>query len=304
VLWIAGINIGLSYKEAFWHSIWLFMGSSVNSGFAPQSISLLYYHSCVIEIITVVIFIIGAFNFSFHYALCTGNRKEIYKNIEVIVFIISISILSYIVFSGLEHQGIYSDVVSFIRKGLYILASAHTTTGHMTIYPSHFVSEWGAFAMLGIIIAMAIGGCTGSTAGGIKVLRIGLISKGMYQYIRKLAFPSSAVIKGKFHHIKELVLDDTVIYSAMLIVLCYILTYCLGAVIGVYYGYPFLQALFESVSATSTCGLSCGVVSPDMPIIMKIVFILQMWLGRLEFISIFVLIGFILSGTKKLRFKG
>ena len=50
---------------------------------------------------------------------------------------------------------------------------------------------------------------------------------------------------------------------------------------------------FESVSAAGNVGLSCGITSPTMPPVLKVVYIAQMWVGRLEFISVFALLGFV-----------
>jgi trk system potassium uptake protein TrkH len=84
----------------------------------------------------------------------------------------------------------------------------------------------------------------------------------------------------------------------MLITLCFLFSYALGAFVGVMYGYPLLEAIFDSVSAGSTSGLTCGVVSPQMPFLLKVVYIFEMWAGRLEFMSIFALINFIISSTQ------
>jgi trk system potassium uptake protein TrkH len=82
---------------------------------------------------------------------------------------------------------------------------------------------------------------------------------------------------------------------AMLIVLSYIAIYAVGTLAGVFCGYEPMQALFDSVSAGSNSGLSCGVTSPAMPSVLKIIYIMQMWAGRLEFMSLFALGGYILS---------
>ena len=65
-----------------------------------------------------------------------------------------------------------------------------------------------------------------------------------------------------------------------------------GAILGVYYGFPFDRALFESTSATVNGGMSVGVLAPDNPVPMKLFNILQMWLGRLEFMAVFALGGY------------
>jgi len=71
--------------------------------------------------------------------------------------------------------------------------------------------------------------------------------------------------------------------------------YLAGAAAGCLFGYDFLSALFESTSAAGNVGLSCGLTQPLMPAGLKVVYIVQMWFGRLEFVSVFVLIGFLVS---------
>lgn len=90
-------------------------------------------------------------------------------------------------------------------------------------------------------------------------------------------------------------LDDATVRAAMLIVLSYIATYSIGTLVGVFYGYDLMDSLLDAVSARSNTGLSCGLTSPSMPTAMKIVYVLMMWAGRLEFISIFALTGYVVA---------
>ena len=76
------------------------------------------------------------------------------------------------------------------------------------------------------------------------------------------------------------------------------ITYLIGTIIGMSFGYPLYQASFESVSAAANVGLSCGITDPGMPTLLKVVYIIQMWIGRLEFMSAFALIGFIIAGIR------
>ena len=79
----------------------------------------------------------------------------------------------------------------------------------------------------------------------------------------------------------------------MAVSLLYVGLYLLGTAVGYAYGYPLDQTLFESVSAAANVGLSVGVTAPGMPLIMELVMIFQMWAGRLEFVSVFALLGFV-----------
>ncbi|MDI6799412.1 MAG: potassium transporter TrkG [Actinomycetota bacterium] len=121
------------------------------------------------------------------------------------------------------------------------------------------------------------------------------MSKALLQDVKKIISPESTVIVQKIHHIKDIVLNDKMVRGALLIVLSYIGIYLLATLVGVYYGYPLVDALFDSVSAGSTTGLSCGVTSPAMPAPLKVVCILAMWMCRLEFMAIFGLFGFIFA---------
>jgi trk system potassium uptake protein TrkH len=99
--------------------------------------------------------------------------------------------------------------------------------------------------------------------------------------------------------LQDLVLSDKRIKDAYIFFFIFLFTYAVGAIAAMAYGYSPLFALFESVSATANVGLSVGITTPDMPVVLKVIYILQMWMGRLEFLSIFVSLGFILSLFKK-----
>ena len=146
--------------------------------------------------------------------------------------------------------------------------------------------------MLATIVAMAIGASACSTGGGIKGIRMGVMSKSFIADIRGMVAPESAIIREKYHHVRENWLDDSIIKGAMAITIAYVAMYFISGLLGSLYGYGFVQALFEGVSAGSNTGLSCGVTSPVMPWVMKSFYILFMWMGRLEFISVFALIGY------------
>jgi trk system potassium uptake protein TrkH len=294
-LWIAGMSLGLGPVRGLLHAIWIFMAGWSTGGFAPQSYNTIYYHSLLYEVISVSIFVIGSFNFALHWAVWTGKRTEIYKNIEIISFFTTITIAMLLATAGLMKLGVYPDTMVLFRKMLYQVASGHTTTGFSTIYSRTFVRQWGPFAMLGVTLAMAIGASACSTGGGFKGIRMGIIFKGVIQDVRRLISPESARIVEKWHHISTRLLDDATVRMAMLVVLSYIGIYALGTVVGVYYGYDLVQAMFDAVSAGSNTGLSCGVVSPTMPILMKVVYIFEMWAGRLEFMSLFALAGYLVA---------
>jgi trk system potassium uptake protein TrkH len=79
--------------------------------------------------------------------------------------------------------------------------------------------------------------------------------------------------------------------NSVIIILLYILTHLIGALAGMLAGNSAISSLFEATSATANVGLSTGITNPAMPSYLKIVYIITMWMGRLEFIATFVLIA-------------
>ncbi len=297
-LGIIGISLGMKPFNAVFHGACIFMAAFDTGGFAPQSQNILYYHSLAFEIVTIVIMILGSLNFKLHYCLWTGKRREIFKNIETRTLFITILITFFITALGLTQINIYPRAITLFRKGFYQLISGHSGTGFQTIYAIQFNNEWSHLAMVGVICAMALGGAVCSTTGAIKMLRIGIIFKALIEDVKKIILPERAVIIQKFHHIKGIFLEDKQVRSALLITLAYLILYGLGSCVGMFFGYPFLNALFESTSAAANVGLSCGVTAASMPAALKYTYIIQMWAGRLEFMSIFTLIGFFIAAIK------
>jgi trk system potassium uptake protein TrkH len=243
-LGIVGIANGMKTINAFFHGACIFMAAFDTGGFAPQSQNILYYHSLLFEVITIVIMLLGAMNFNLHYHLWTGNRREIWKNIETRTLCITILLTFLITLIGLNHVGSYPRALIMFRKGFYQVISGHTGTGYMTIYARQFIDDWGNLALVGLICAMALGGGTCSTTGGIKMLRLGIIAKALQQDLKRIILPDLAVVEQRLHHIKEMFLEDRQVRSALLITLAYLALYGIGALVGMLYGYPFLESLF------------------------------------------------------------
>jgi trk system potassium uptake protein TrkH len=297
--WLAltalGLVLGQEPVRAVLHGLWVFMGAWSTGGFAPTSYNTMLYHSLAYEAVSVIVFVAGSFNFALHWALWNGKRREILRNIETVSFGVTLTLLTLVATYGLARAGVYPDAMILFRKTFYQLVSGHTTTGFSTIYSRAFVTQWGPIGLIATTVAMMIGASACSTAGGIKGMRVGIIAKSFAQEVRRMVSPESALVKTKYHHIKEIYLNDGLVRSAMTITIAYILMYGVVSLVGVLNGYPFLEAAFEGVSAASNTGLSCGVVSPAMPADMKVLFIVAMWLGRLEFMSVFALAGYAVS---------
>jgi trk system potassium uptake protein TrkH len=181
------------------------------------------------------------------------------------------------------------------RHGLFQLISAHTTTGLSTVPGRLFVTDWGVLAPAMVVTAMALGGMAGSTAGGIKAIRVGLILKGLRRDVRRVLMPEDAVVVETYHSTTRRILRDDQVRGAATIFLLWLALYLLGGLLGLFYGYDLDLALFESVAAASSGGLSVGLVRPELEWPLKVVYIAQMIVGRLEFIAVFALAGYVVA---------
>ncbi len=293
LLWGIGVTEGLAPGRSFLHGVWMSMSAWSTGGFAPQVQNLGYYHSFAYEMGALVLFVLGSMNFNLHWAVWTGNRRELFRNLEAVAFFVTVTILGALTVWELGRTGTYSGAVALFRRGYLQLISAHTTTGFGNIAARQLVLEWGPTALLAMTVAMLFGAFASSTAGGFKSVRIGLAFKSVVQDVRRLLVPERAVVVEKFHMGREVVLEDRTARAAMAVIIMYVALWGLTAMVTALHGYDIPSALFEAASVTGNVGLSSGVTTAGMPWGIKVTYIFAMWLARLEFTAGWVLVGYI-----------
>lgn len=298
IIWITMFAAGMPAWRGLFHSVCLFMAGYDTGGFTPQSASVMYYHSFWVECATIFIMILGMMNFAVHFRVWSGNRRELYRNVEMKTLGLTIALITLVAALSLGAAKVYPGAMAIFRKGFYQIISGHSGTGFMTVYGREFVNQWTSLAMFAAIIAMGLGGAACSTAGGIKALRVNISARTIWGEVRRLMSPPSAVLDQHVHHIKKLRITDRLARGVLVITACYLLTYLGGALVVCIYGHPISEALFESTSACANVGLTCGITAPAMPALIKILFVVQMWAGRLEFMSVFLLIGTLVAAVR------
>jgi trk system potassium uptake protein len=299
-LWAAVVQAGLPAVDGLLHAVMLFMAAFDTGGFAPTAASLGVYHSGLVEGVASVLMVAGALSFALHYQLIRAQRfSELHRHLETRVLVLTMLGLTILVSVGLARSGTYDSTEALFRRGLFHLLSAHTGTGFATIPGRLFVTDWGELAPGLIVIAMALGGMASSTTGGIKALRIGVLAKSFGADLQRVLLPPDAVVVQTYHaNGQRQLLRAPVVRTAGVITLLYLALYFLGALLGLFYGYSLQEAMFESVSAAAAVGLSVGLVGPDLETPLKVLYIFQMWIGRLEFISVFALFGYLYATVR------
>jgi trk system potassium uptake protein len=293
ILTVDGVLVqGFGLRRAFFHGSTIFMAAFDTGGFTPMSTSIAYYNSPIFEAIVAVLMIAGAMSFGLHHAI--WHRRRIGRNIEVRTFAFTVGVTITVTIVGLALIGAIDEAYPLVRVGLFHALSAHTGTGFTTVSVPE-LAGWSGLAFAAIAIGMALGGMSSSTAGGVKSLRIGLALRAMRDTVREALLPDGAVVARTFEQFGTQRLGPNLVRSVFAISLLYVALYLSGAAVALGFGYELAPALFESISASAAVGLSVGVVAPDMPVLLQVVYILQMWVGRLEFIAIAALIGFAAS---------
>lgn len=295
---VAYFTLGMGPGRAAFHGLLVVLSAFSTGGFTPQSTSIGYYHSGVFEAAAAMFMLAGAMSLGVHFVLWRGRRRtRLLRNLETRTVAFTGLLTLAITFIGLGALGLYGSVPGLARQGLFQVISAHTTTGFVTV-PAAELAGWGGLAFAGLAIAMALGGMTASAAGGVKSLRVGLTLKMLKDQGRALLLPDQAVVSQAYYQSGRRRLTPQLAQWVMTLSLLFVALYLLGAGVGLAYGYPLQQALTESISAASTTGLSVGVTSPSMPIVLEVTYMLQMWLGRLEFVAAFALFGFVVAAVR------
>jgi len=295
---VAYFGLGFTPLRSAFHGLMVFFAGFDTGGFAPQSTSIGYYHSAVFEAATAVFMVAGAMSFGLHYAIWRGpHRFRALRNLETRTLASTLLAALTLALVGLATLGLYRTVPALARQGLFHVLSAHTGTGLATV-PSSELVRWGGLAFVGVTLAMALGGMASSTAGGVKSLRVGLALKILKNHIKAVILPDRAVVSQAYYQGGRKRVTPPLAQAVLVVTLLYVALYLAGAVAGLAYGYPLQEALFESVSASANVGLSVGITQPSMPVVLEITYILQMWLGRLEFVAVFALIGFTVAAVR------
>lgn len=296
---VAGVQDGLDFGTALYDGLNHSMTGYATGGFSVRSQNLLYYHSVWVEVAAIVVMIFGALNFNLHYAILSGKKREILKNMEVKVLLFLLLAAGFFISVNLLSSNLYTTTDALFRKGLFHVISAQTTTGFQTISSVHIMVLWPVFSVVLLSITMLLGGSANSTCGGVKMLRVGVLFKALVNEVKRALLPRTAVVSGSFHHIEDTPLSDTIVRGAAVIALGYLILFSFGTMVTVLHGYELEEAMFETSSALGNVGLSSGITSPSMPSMLKVTYMFLMWAGKLEVIAVFVLIGFIILALRR-----
>ncbi len=252
-------------------------------GFSVHNESIMAYQSQLVETIIIVFMVISGMHMGLIYATVRGRRNNIFTSEVARFYILSLVICSAIVVVSLMLDHTYNNWGDAIRHGVFQTVSYCTTSGFASA-DNHL---WPPLAMLVLIYASLQCAMAGSTTGGLKVDRILLVFKAIRARITKLQHPT-AVVRIKQNGIVQ---DDSLVHSAMLIIVFYLLCAFGGTVILAAMNIDLLTSFTACVASLSNVGPGLGNVASlenygMLPDAAKLLLSGLMLFGRLEFFAL------------------
>jgi len=275
--WLAG----MTFFDAVSHSL-----STVSTGgFSTHDDSLGFFHSSYIDDIAVIFMMLGSINFGIHYAAISGRSMSIYlKDMESRYFIFFVVAMIAVVALSLWING-YNGKRGLVETSMFEVVSIVTTTG----FGIDDFSVWPVFLPFFLMMISFVGGCGGSTAGGVKVMRISMLVRLGYREILQLVHP-----RGQFSvRVGNTPIPDRTLQSILGFFSVYVTSFVVLVLLLIATAKTDQVTAF---SAIATCINNTGPGLRDVALSFtslndsgKIISIIAMLLGRLEILSVLVL---------------
>ncbi len=255
-------------------------------GFSNHDQSFGYFNSYRIETIGVIFMIIGSLPFVLYLQLIHKQNKNFFKDDQIKLFLTILFVIVIITTFWLKFN-LSTDFFSSFRVAIFNIVSILTGTG----YTSDNFSNWGSYGTVIMMIIMFIGGCAGSTTGGMKIFRLQILFRGAISQIKKLTQPH-AVFMMRFN---GKTVNENTYNSIMGFFFMYIFLFIISAICLSFFNLDFITAFSAAASAISNVGPGLGnIVGPSGNYFVledgaKWILSITMIVGRLEIFTVLVL---------------
>jgi trk system potassium uptake protein len=278
ILLLAG---GMEFFDALCHSF----TTLATGGYSTRNASIGSFQSSYINIVITIFMLLAGISFTLHYKWMHGDFRSLLNSSELRWFaiLVFVSILFVTVSTRLTMFGTWSEAA---EHSAFQVVSIITTTG----YSSYNYELWAPAVQFLLLLFMFIGGCAGSTAGGIKVIRIGLLVKNTLYEVRRILHPR-AVIRLPLD--RQTVGQD-VMNEIMAFAFIFLSIFVAGTVILSVTGMDFMSAVGATASALGNIGPGFGSVGPvstyaDLHTVAKLTLTICMIMGRLELFTVMII---------------
>ncbi|TVR70120.1 MAG: TrkH family potassium uptake protein [Spirochaetaceae bacterium] len=276
------MTAGLNLFDALTHTF----GTMATGGFSPRSASVGHYNSAYVDGIITTFMVLAGINFVLYFKLVTGRFASLLRDTELRVYLLIFVLSSLAIAIGL-HGDRFASFGESMRYATFQAASILTTTG----YATDDFALWPVFPQALLFFLMFIGGCSGSTGGGIKVIRVVTLIKQGWNEMRFLVYPT-----GVFRiRINREVLRKNIVYAISGFVILYLAILLLTTLVVAFSGQDILTSLTTALATLGNIGPGFGRIGPTLnyafyPSWLKVFLSVIMMLGRLEIYTVLVLV--------------
>lgn len=274
LLWLAGMSVYDAVCHAF--------STLGTGGFSTRGASVGGYQSVAIDWIVIIFMFLAALNFGLYYGALKGNWKAFVRNAEFKFFlVVNLAVAVFVTVSILPlHDG---DVLESARYGFFQVLSVTSTTGFMTedfeTYPNA--------VRLALFLLMFMGGSAGSTAGGLKAVRILALIKLAIREV-KLVVQPRAIIPVR---LGRTVYSAEVLHGILVFAAAFVMIWVIASMVLVFYGLDLVSAMSASIACLASVGPGLNAVGPThnfgfVPGPAKVVLSVAMIAGRLEIFAL------------------
>lgn len=273
---------GMNFYEALCHAF----ATLATGGFSTKNASVGAYQSAYIDWVVTFFMFLAGINFSLHYHALRGRVHEYWKSEEFRCYL-GITLGATLLLVIVNHGGVYQSIFQNLRYSAFQATSILTTTGFGTAD----YEQWPVFGQYLLAFLMFIGGCAGSTGGGIKILRILLLFKHAHVQIFKLIHPRAV----RLVKLGDTPVDRDVMQSILGFFALYIGIFIFASFLMAATGLDLVSAGMSVVATLGNIGPGLGSIGPidnyaHVAPFGKTVLIICMLLGRLELFTVLVLI--------------
>lgn len=278
LLWI---HPKMDWFEAICHAF----ATLATGGFSTKDTNVLFFDSLYIDMVITFFMFLAGMNFALHFRMFRGEKLALFKDREIRFYSIFCLVAVFAAILALRYESQYSWLKS-IQYGSFQVISITTATG----FGTDNYELWGHLAYFFLFVCFFTGGCTGSTCGGIKMVRWYLLLKNAAREFKSIIHPS-AIIPIR---IGEKVVDSKIIRNVSNFFLIYLLCFMIGVMTLSFCGFDLKSSVGASIACLGNIGPGLGVFGPTdnfaaIPLIGKWVLIILMMIGRLELFTVLIL---------------
>ncbi len=285
ILLVAG---GLSVFDAFAHSF----ATLATGGFSTRNASIASFGSAYVEWVVTAFMVLSGINFALYYRILIRDFGRILRDSELRAYGFLFAVSVMVVTASLLRAGAFDAIAKAARLGAFQVATLMTSTGFSTAD----YTAWPALCQAILLMMLFVGGCVGSTSGGIKMLHVVVLAKAIAEQFRRLLNPRAV----SSIRINRRPIEGRTIGAVTGFVFLYLALVILSMLVVASSGTDILTSLTASLAVIGNIGPGFGLVGPAgnfgfFPSFVKVWLSVVMILGRLEIYTVLVLFspGFI-----------